>query len=140
MAVATYHDVGTILRREITDTTEQDQIEWWLNGIELLIATRLGPVDGLNQDAVKYVEAEAVAAKVRRTAGSPSDEASITVSVDDGSVTRRWDHSSTVGLEDITDEWWELLAPKRESVAFSTRPGYSPDCPTWPVRTRFHVR
>ena len=136
MAVAKYTDVEVILKRPIV-TPELEQVNWWLTGVELLIATRLGPVANLNQDAVKYVEAEAVAAKVRRTSGSPSDESSITVSVDDGSVTRRWDQAASVGLDDITPEWWELLAPKRESVAFSTRPGSTRDCPSAAVGTRW---
>lgn len=131
MTVATYEDVATALGRTITDGDEAGQIDWWLTGIELLIANRLGPVANLDQAAVRYVEAEAAAAKVRRNGQT---ESSITVSVDDGNVTRRWDQPASA--DDITDEWWGLLAPKSESNAFSTRPGYTPDI-CWP---RPHMR
>lgn len=125
MAVATFEDVGVALGRTITDTAEADQIDWWLSGVELIITARLGSIFNLDQGIVKYVEVEAVAAKVRRNGQS---ESSITVAVDDGNVTRRWD--APVSSDDITDEWWSLLAPKTETAAFSTRPGHAPG-PHW---------
>ena len=117
MTVATYEDVGIALRRTITDAAEIAQINWWLTGIEMLIRGRLGDITLLDQDVVKYVEVEAVAEKVRRH-GSP--ETSITVSVDDGTVTRRYDNQ--VSASDITDAWWELLAPEKSSDAFTINP------------------
>lgn len=131
MTVATYEDVAVALGRPISDNSiERSQIEWWLEGIELFITTRLGPVTELNEAAVKYVEVEAVARKVQRGGRT---ETSLTVAVDDGSVTRRWD---PVMADDITDAWWELLSPIRESTAFSTRPGFASDL-RWPrARTR----
>lgn len=123
MAEATYVDVGVALGRAITDQDERNQIEWWLNGIELIITARLGPVADLDSAAVRYVEAEAVAERIRRNRGG--GESSISVQVDDGMVTRRWDSPMTVG--DISDDWWNLLSPRREGAAFSTRPGHAPD-------------
>ena len=119
MAVATYEDVAVALGRPISTEAEQDQVEWWLNGVELFIAARLGDVADLNQDAVRYVEVEAVVAKINRAGRA---ESSITVSVDDGSVTRRYE-SVTAG--DITDEWWGLLGT--DAGAFSIRPYFEPD-------------
>lgn len=119
MTVATYQDVGVALGRSITDTAEQDQINHWLTGIELVIGVCLGDVTQLDQAALKYVEAEAVAEKARRRGRA---ESSITVSVDDGSVTRRYDQPASAN--DITDEWWALLSPAEndDAGAFSISP------------------
>lgn len=105
MAVASVDDVAVALGRSLTPE-EVAQASWWLTGIERFIVRRLGPVAALVADDVRYVEAEAVAEKIRR---GPSRESSITVSVDDGSVTRRYDSSASAS--DITDEWWALLTP-----------------------------
>jgi hypothetical protein len=75
-------------------------------------------------------EGEAAAAKVRRN-GSP--ETSVTVSVDDGAVTRRYDNPASA--TDITDAWWDLLNPGSGSGAFSTRPSFDTDTAWWSVRT-----
>ena len=104
MAVATYEDVAVALGRPITLDTEQAQVEWWLSGIELIIGYRLGDIAELDQDLLKFVEVEAVVGKVRR---SDSRVTSRTVSIDDGSVTDRFETSASVA--DITDEWWQLL-------------------------------
>ena len=118
MALPTYSDVETALGRPGSLTrAQQDQVTWWLGGIELLIRNRFGAIEVLDSEAVRYVEAEAAAEKARRAGQS---ETSITVSVDDGTVTRRWE--SPVSASDITEEWWDLLAPKRASSAYSTRP------------------
>lgn len=106
MALATYEDVAVPLGHAITDEAQQAQVEWWLNGIERFIVNRLGPVAALNSADVIYVEAEAVAEKVRRNGRS---ESSITVAVDDANVTRRYENTP-VNAGDITDEWWELLS------------------------------
>lgn len=106
MTVATYEDVAVVLGRPISSEAERDQVEWWLTGVELVIGARLGDLGVLNQDAVRYVEAEAVAAKVDRRASQGAS--SITVNVDDGGVTRRYENQVTAG--DITDEWWNLLS------------------------------
>jgi hypothetical protein len=106
MAVATAADVAVPLGRPITAAAEVAQVEWWLTGVERLIISRLGDVHALDEEAVRYVEAEAVAAKARRSGQS---ETSITTTVDDGSVTRRWDGAGSVAAGDITEEWWDLL-------------------------------
>lgn len=125
MAVATYADVEVALGRPISTEAEQAQVEWWLNGVELFIVARLGPVADLSEDAVKYVEVESVAAKVRRSATDGAS--SITVNVDDGGVTRRFENP--VSADDITDEWWGLLDPDTGGGAFSVRPYFEADTP-----------
>jgi hypothetical protein len=130
MAVATYEDVEVALGRPISTQAEQDQVEWWLDGVELFIVARLGPVADLDETIVKYVEVEAVVAKINR---SGRDESSITVAVDDGTVTRRYE--SAVTASDITDEWWNLLDPDSNGATASIRPYFEPDDVRWPVST-----
>lgn len=130
MTAATWQDVAVALGRPAFDFTaeQQAQITYWINGIELIISARFGGLSTLDQAMLKYVETEAVAAKVPPK-GVAAGETSITVLVDDANVTRRWERPASAS--DITDEWWELLAPVRESAAFSTRPGFAPDV-CWP--------
>ena len=130
MAVATYEDVAVALGRSITSEAEQAQVEWWLQGAELLISVRLGDVSLLDQDLLKYVEVEAVVAKVRR---GDSRVSSQTVSIDDGSVTNRYETS--LSAADITDDWWNLLNPATGSTFYSTRPGFEADAAQWAVST-----
>lgn len=130
MAVATYADVAVALGRPISTEAEQGQVEWWLNGVELFIAARLGPVDQLSETLVKYVEVEAVVAKIQRHG---TRESSITVAVDDGSVTRRYENAVTAS--DISDEWWNLLDPDANSASRSIRPGFDADTVQWAVST-----
>lgn len=120
MSVATWQQVAVALGRPTSafDTDRQAQITWWLSGVERFIINRLGPVANLDQDDVLYVEVEAVAAKVQRSANQGA--ASITVNVDDGGVTRRYENAVTAG--DITDEWWDLLNPDSASDAFTVSP------------------
>lgn len=114
MAVATFEDVAVALGRPISEQAEQDQVEWWLRGAEMVIRGRLGDVALLDQEALLYVEGEAVADKVRRGART---ESSITVAVDDGSVTRHYDSPMTA--DDITDQWWNLLSPVHYGSAYT---------------------
>lgn len=129
MAVATYEDVAVALGRSIDSATEQAQVEWWLNGVELIIRTRLGDIAALDQDVLKYVEVEAVVAKVRRGDSRVSSE---TVAVDDGSYTTRYE---SVSAADVTDDWWNLLSPNVGSGAYSTRPTFESDTVQWTVST-----
>lgn len=129
MAVATWQDVAVALGRPASDfsSDQQAQLTYWLNGVELFIVARLGPVAGLVQANVKFVETEVVAEKSRRL--SDGGATSITVAVDDGSVTRRFE---AVTAADITDNWWGLLDPTAGATAWSTRPSFEPDYAPWP--------
>lgn len=130
MAVATYEDVAVAIGRPISTDAEQEQVEWWLSGVELFITARLGAVVDLTEDVVKYVEVEAVAAKLQRAGRA---ESSVTVSVDDGTVTRRYE---SVSADDITDAWWNLLDPSSGSGGLhSVRPSFDADTAMWPVST-----
>jgi len=117
MAVATYEDVAVAIGRPISDTTEQQQVTYWLDAAELVIAARLGDLAVLDQAVLKYVETEAAVAKASNPDGFQSE------SIDDytyrfGTETRR---------VSILDEWWNLLDPQTGSGAFSARPYFEPD-------------
>ena len=125
MTAATVEDVETAIGRPVSSDAELRQIEWWLSGVEILIQSRLGDVSALDQDVLRYVEAEAVVAKIRRGDSR--------VSVDDGSLTRRFE--TGVQTSDISDEWWALLNPVTGSSFYSTRPGFDADDVQWAVST-----
>lgn len=130
MTAAMTEDVETALGRPAASSAELAQIEWWLSGVELLIGARLGDVSALDQDVLRYVEAEAVVAKIRRGDSRVTSE---TVSIDDGSMTRRFE--AGVQTSDISDEWWALLNPSTGSTFYSTRPGFEADTAQWSVST-----
>lgn len=130
MAVATYEDVAVALGRPTSSEDEQAQIEWWLSGIELIIGARLGDVTLLDQGLLKYVEVEAVVAKVRR---SGTNESSITTTVDDATITKRYENSVSAG--DVWDDLWRLLDSDAGGGAFSVRPGFEADTVQWPIGT-----
>ena len=114
MTAATVEDVETAIGRPVSSDAELRQIEWWLSGVKILIQSRLGDVSALDQDVLRYVSSE-------------------TVSVDDGSLTRRFE--TGVQTSDISDEWWALLNPVTGSSFYSTRPGFDADDVQWAVST-----
>lgn len=139
MTYATPTDVAAELRGS-TNVTDAEQIQWqrWLDRVERAIDARFARI-GLNLatqvsvgnptgDVVADVE---VAAVVRRI-NSPTMAvgASRTVTVDDGSVTTRNDLRPSDGYDPLalTDSELELLLPASQPEAFSTRPGFAPDC------------
>jgi hypothetical protein len=124
MAIASSDDVAVPLGRPISSTgdpSEEDQVNYWLDNIELLIRARLGDLTLLDQDVLRYVEVEAVAEKVRRNGRT---ESSITVHVDDAQVTRTY---ASVSASDILEDWWKLLDPDIGSRVFSARPQFEDD-------------
>ena len=116
MAVATYEDVAVAIGRPISDADEQAQVSYWLDGAEMQIIARLGPIADFDEDIVRYVETEAVVAKISNPEGFQSE------TIDDYTY-RTAPETRRVT---ILDEWWALLTG-RDSAAFSTRPGFEPD-------------
>ncbi|WP_436702421.1 hypothetical protein [Nocardioides sp. BYT-33-1] len=127
MAV-TADDIATSLGRPLT-TAEQAQATQWIADAYMLIEVKFGTTyPDLNPDLVDYVVRESVANRFRHGAGDGTS--SVTTTVDDGSVTRRWD-SQDGGDSWLLDGWVDLLAPDRDSAAFSTRPSFEPDTVQW---------
>lgn len=96
---------------------EAEQVEQWIEDARLLIKTRLGDLDALDQDLLDYVVREAAAARARNPEGYQSE------TVDD--YTYRY--GSQTRQVTILDEWWNLLDPDTGSGAFAVRPGFEPD-------------
>lgn len=117
-------DVALTLGRSTPadDSTEFSQWALWISDAETVISERLGDITLLDQGVLSYVVREAVALKVKR----PDAASSTTVSVDDGTVTKRYERAA--GAIIILDEWWQMLAPAARHGLFSTRPGFEPDC------------
>lgn len=109
MAVATVDDVATSLGRPITDSNEVAQVDMWLGDAEMQIRLRMGDVTLLDQEAVAFVEREAVVLKMRNPEGYSSE------SVDD--YTYRWGQETRQVV--IRDEWWTMLSPSRLGTAYS---------------------
>ena len=112
MTAAAYTDVEVALGRSLTGDAEIAQVEYWLESAELLIGVRLGDVSELDQDVLKYVEVEAVLARMQNPNGYQSE------TIDD--YTYRYGTESR--RVSILDEWWDLLTPDSSSEAFSIRP------------------
>lgn len=118
MTAATFLDVAVALGRPISEgTPEADQVNYWLGAAELQIAARLGDVTLLDQPALKYVETEAVVARMRNPEGFQSE------TVDDYTY-RLPDETRRVT---IIDDWWNLLDPDSGAGVFSARPFFEPD-------------
>lgn len=117
MTVATVSDVSIALGRPISDDVEVAQVGYWLDAVELLIGARLGDVALLDQAALRYVEVEAVVARMLNPNGYQSE------TIDD--YTYRYGSESRRIA--ILDEWWALLDPDAGGGAFSVRPGFEAD-------------
>lgn len=119
MALATIDDVALALGVPTPDPASIEAKQWqrWLDWAERQIVRRLGSVDTLNADDVAYVEAEAVALKVKR----PDSATQVDVQVDDSRMSKRYE--SSTGQVTILDEWWAMLTPASTPTAFTIAPG-----------------
>lgn len=118
--LASYQDVEASLGRSLS-TAERTRVEWWLTGAEAQIRARLGDVNLLDIDTVRYVEAEAVAARMSNPDGYQSE------TVDDYTY-RLPPESRSVR---ITPDQWAMLSPQADGS--STRPGFEPDESPYPL-------
>ena len=124
MSVASVSDVATAIGRPISDSTESAQVQWWLDAVELQVKARLGDISLLDQPTLRFVEVEAVAARMTNPNGFQSE------TIDD--YTYRYGNETRQVV--IRDEWWRLLDPDSGSGAFSARPYFvADDAPTVPL-------
>lgn len=119
MAVATLDDVATSLGRPITDMAEVAQVNQWLGDAELLISLRFPDLTALNQDALKYVEREAVVARLRNPDGYQYE------AIDD----YRYGLPAESRRITITDEWWQMLAPTSRGSFYTVQVSNPLDIP-----------
>jgi len=132
MSYATITNVTERLGRPISDPLEVAQVNAWLTDIEdrivarflrsgLVLADQIALGDPTLATVVR-VESDVV---IRRIYQPQPGRTSVTRSVDDASVTDRWEgQTADAGL--TVSEWSDLL-PRVSSGAFSTRPGFEPN-------------
>ena len=135
MTYGTIEQVAQELGRLPDSVTPEEVLQWgqWLERVERTIRarfTRAGLVlstqvalDAPDAETVADVEVAAVARKIE----NPSGDTSTTVTIDDGSVTRRKEGASTAPGLELTDAEWALLLPASTAGAYSTRPSFVPD-------------
>lgn len=130
MTYATTAQVAIELGRLPESVSETETVQWqqWLDRVERSISTRFVRA-GLDLDAQVILgnpDADSVAdveiAAVVRKIENPSGDTSTTISIDDGSVTRRKEGAGTVVGLDLTDAEWALLLPASSSGAYSVTP------------------
>lgn len=128
----TISDIEVGLGRPLTNP-EQLQAYQWVDDATLLITTKFGAAFAdLSASLVDYVIRASIVARFK---GSDGDGlSSVSVAVDDGTVTKRWD-SNKPQDDWLISGWFDLLAPTRDAAAFSTRPGFDADDVQWPVST-----
>ena len=107
MAV-TPETIAVALGRTTPESGSLAYEQWlmWIDDALMLInarKTELAVTTDLDANTLDYVVREAVAAHVRR----PDDATQVTVSVDDGSMSKTY--RSGRGRVEILDEWWALL-------------------------------
>ena len=103
MANASVNDVAITLGRPIVDADEIAQVSAWIDGAALVIRTRLGDLSTLDQDVLRYVEAESVARRVRNPEGKQNER------IDDYSYGLTDDAAKASIF--ITDDEWAMLSP-----------------------------
>ena len=113
--MVTWTDVQTTLGRPLTDA-QKEQADAWIEQARTIIRGRLGDLDLLDQPTLDMVVTEAVADRTKR----PDSATQVTVQVDDGQVSKRYE--SSAGQIHILDEWWALLSPKTSGGAFTIHP------------------
>lgn len=136
MAYANISDVEARLGRPISAATEIAQVNAWLSDVESQISARFRrfglvlseQIAAGNPDLATVVRVEA-SVVVRRVQNPEPGRTSTTRSVDDASVTDRWETGGSPW--DLTESDWFDLLPASSSGAFSTRPGFEPGrtCP-----------
>lgn len=134
MSYATSNDVARELRGS-TSLSSEEGVQWqaWIDRVEREIERRFRRVglDLADQVAlgdpllVDVIDVE-VAAAIRKI-DNPRGLTSSTRSIDDASITDRWDHQDAADPLALTDAEWAMLLPQVSSGAFSTRPGFEPD-------------
>lgn len=141
MTYGTIEQVAAELGRSTPDAETPEAVQWqqWLERVERAITARFAAC-GLSlaqQVALGQPDAETVAdvevAAVARKVLNPEGLTSTTISIDDGSITRRRDGFKNLGEDPLTltPAEWAVLLPASAVGAFSIRPHFEPDCAPW---------
>lgn len=124
-------DIDTGLDRPLT-SAETARLTKWITDAETLIGLRV-PAD-VELDPATLTMIVRAAVEYRWEQSRSGGASAVTVAVDDGSVTRRYESGNPKGAAWwFLPEWWEWLNPSGETGAFSTRPGFEADFASWPA-------
>ena len=115
--MVTWSDVQATMGRPLT-SAEIYQSTLWIGQARSIIGARLGSLEALDQGILDMIVTEAVANRLKR----PDSATQVSVSVDDGQVSRTYE--SSTGQIEILPQWWALLSPTTTTGAFSVRPHY----------------
>jgi hypothetical protein len=112
--------VAVELARPAPDSPVSEQWESWIARAYRLIEARLGSVTyaALDPDVLDDVVLTAVAEHVRAWRDSTASQ--YTVSVDDGTVSRKFERAS--GFFEIPDDLWPLLGAPAAGESFTIEP------------------
>lgn len=141
MSYAMASDVAVRLGRPARSNDESDQWEAWIGDVESDISRAFARAGfdldtqvSTGEPSSNEVIAVEVAVVIRKIQNPTWGETSYTKSLDDGSVTRRREGASDADPLDLLDSDLSKLLPVRRSNAFSTRPGFMPDCGDYRTR------
>ena len=129
---ATIDDVAAELGRPTPEAESDTGRQWqqWIDRVGRSIV-RAATRAGVDENDIVYADANdvtVVRVAARVTTAMPDGLTSITVTVDDGNVTRRREGGDFADPLDLTSDDLELLFPtKGERDSGSTRPGFEPD-------------
>ena len=109
----TVEAVAVELGRPALTDIETDQLEQWIARAENLIRARIPDIDERTavDPALYAMVADVVTAAVARVARNPEGLRQVTISADDGTVSRTRDSVLSDGQLRITDAEWALLLP-----------------------------
>jgi hypothetical protein len=116
--MVTWQEVEQTLGRTLTNPQRQQAAMWIGQALTIIEARAVREnttAAALDQHVLDMVVTEAVADRFRY----PDDATQITVQVDDGQVSRRYE--SATGQIRIRDEWWNMLFPTNTGGAFTIR-------------------
>ncbi|MGC4151502.1 MAG: hypothetical protein QM628_00290 [Propionicimonas sp.] len=115
--MVTVNEIQTEVGRTL-DSFEVAQATLWIESTRTVISHgRDGrshiDLDSLDQATLEMVIREAVADRIKH----PDAAKQVSISVDDGQVSRTYEASS--GRIQIRDEWWDMLLPTKTAGAFT---------------------
>lgn len=115
MIYATSNDVATHLGRSLS-TTEESQINLWISWLEADIGRNMPDPTTVDGTTAQRVIVQSIAAYL----DNPTAASEVQVSVDDGSVTKRYTRS--LGRVQILPELWADLGWSGDTGAFTVTP------------------
>lgn len=120
--------VATELARPIPEAPVSDQWQSWIDRAYRMIESRLGAEKYAALDPALLDDVVTTAVAEHARAWRETTATQYTVTVDDGTVSRRFD--AGVGLFTIPDGLWVLLDPAATTGgAFTVTPYFEPDVP-----------